>query len=64
MLRKGWITVLIFAAIVSPLLYGLEVIPGAVAWFLFLGFACLIVASLVLGEQTRRRFTKSPINLL
>jgi hypothetical protein len=64
MLRKGWITVLICAALVTPLLYGLEAIPGDVAWCLFLGLASLIVASLVLGEQTRRRSAKSPINLL
>jgi hypothetical protein len=64
MFRKGWITVLTCAALVSLLLYGLDVIPGAVAWCLLLGFASLIVASLVLREQTPWRSAKSPINLL
>jgi membrane protein implicated in regulation of membrane protease activity len=64
MLRRGWLIILICALIVSPVLFGLEVLPGAAAWLLFLGFALLIVATLVFGEQTRRRSSKLPAGLL
>jgi len=64
MLRKSWLIILTCGLIVSPVLFGLEVIPGAAAWLLFLGFASLIVATLVLGEQTRKRSSRSPAGLL
>jgi hypothetical protein len=64
MLRRAWLIILTCALIVGPVLSGLEVIPGAVAWLLCLGCAALIVATLVLGEQTRRRASKAPAGLL
>jgi len=64
MLRKGWIIGLICALTVGPLLFALGVISGTVAWLLCLGFAALIVGSLVFGEQARRRSTRAPFDLL
>jgi len=64
MLPRSWLIIVTCALIVSPALFALDVISGAVAWLLFLGFAALIVVTLVFGEQTRRRAGKAPAGLL
>ena len=63
MLRKrGWIF-LACALIAGPLLFGLHAISAEVAWMIFLGFAALIVTSIVFGERGRRRPSLFPFHL-